>query len=96
MWVVFTARLKPETVKKMIFLQGCFLQDMPQHRRAKVANERVQEFVKKQSQIYRNGPSEDFIGFLLIDCALGFIMMRMKRRVMMTWEKKVRARRRKI
>ena len=33
----------------------------------------------------------------LMDCTLGFIMMRMKRRVMMTWEKKVRgARRRKI
>jgi hypothetical protein len=61
------SRLKPETVKKMIFLQGCFLQDMPQRRRAKVANERVQEFIKKQSlscQINRNGPSEDFIEFL--------------------------------
>ena len=58
---------KPETVKKMIFLQGCFLQDMPQLRRAKVANERVQELIKKQSlscQINRNGPSEDFIEFL--------------------------------
>ena len=31
----------------------------------------------------------------LMDCA-GFIMMRMKRRVTMTWEKKVRARRRQI
>ena len=35
------SRLKPETVKKMIFLQGSFLQ---------VANERVQEFIKKQSE----------------------------------------------
>ena len=31
---------------------------------------------------------------LLMDCALGFIRMRMMRRVMMTWEKKVMARRR--
>ena len=71
---------KPETVKKMIFLQGCFLQDMPQCRRAKVANERVEEFIKKQAEtelraklteMARPRPSLSF----LMDCDLGFIMM---------------------
>jgi len=60
-------RLKPETVKKMLYLQGCFLQEMPQRTRAIVANARVTEFIKKQSmscQANRDAPNEDFTAFL--------------------------------
>ena len=60
--------LKPETVKKKLYLQGCFLQEMPQRTpKAKVAHARVIEFIKKQSmssQANRDAPNEDFTAFL--------------------------------
>ena len=45
------SRLKTETVKKMIFLQGHFFQDMPQRRRAnKEATERVRTRIYQEAE----------------------------------------------
>ena len=65
-------KLKPATVKKMIFLHGCYLSELAPSKRSITAKKRVDHFIRKQSISCfncRDGTDADFEEFLNSLCA---------------------------
>jgi hypothetical protein len=60
-------RFKPETIEKMIFLQGIYASEIPPSTRITSSRSRTKEFIKRQSiscQVNKYGCSDDFKLFL--------------------------------
>jgi hypothetical protein len=65
-------RFKPETIEKMIFLQGIYASEIPPSTRIKSSRSRTKEFIKRQSiscQVNKYGCNDDFKLFLNGLCA---------------------------